>query len=108
MKKILFITLFGFFIGCAPKEVMTNDIPFGSSMRNVVDNVFTVEQFDSICVSDSIPSDLSKWQKLQYRDFETGTGTTDYLFIKRIGQNEQIYRVSKTLDKYKVTKREVK
>jgi hypothetical protein len=30
------------------------------------------------------------------------------LFIKRIGQNEQIYRVSKTLDKYKVTKREVK
>ena len=107
MKKLLFVAIFAILAACSAQK-RTSDVTYGLSMKNAFERVFSRSQFDSICVADSLPSDLRKWRRTQIRDFETREGETMYLFIKRLGNGEQIYRLEEVGGGFKITKREIK
>lgn len=107
MRKLLFGAILAFLAACGSQKQVTK-VTYGMSMKNAFENVFSKAQFDSICFADSLPTDLKKWQKTQFRDFETSEGETMYLFIKRLGNGEQIYRLEERGDSFKITKREIK
>lgn len=107
MKKLLFGAILAFLVACGSQTQVTKET-YGISMKNAFENVFSKAQFDSICFVDSLPTDLKKWQRTQFRDFETREGETMYLFIKRLGNGEQIYRLEERGDSFKITKREIK
>lgn len=107
MKKILWFIMFTLVIvACGTNKVSTGKYAGGKVMKNAFESVFTKSQFDSICIVDTLPVDLEFWHKLYYRDYETRQPKTEYLFIKRLGKQESIYRLEPTDDsKYKITKR---
>ena len=107
MRKLLFGALLAFLVACGSQKQVSKET-YGMSMKNAFENVFSKAQFDSICFADSLPTDLRKWQRTQFRDFETREGETMYLFIKRLGKGEQIYRLEERGDSFKITKREIK
>lgn len=108
MKKIFFILLLILVVACTTVNQPSKQV-YGVMMKNAFERVFSEAQFDSICHADSLPTDLKKWQKLDIRDDETRVGSYEYLFIKRLGQNEQIYRLEDYGNgNYKITKRETK
>jgi len=107
MRKLLFGAILAFLAACGSQKQVT-ETTYGMSMKNAFENVFSKAQFDSICFADSLPADLKKWQRTQFRDFETREGETMYLFIKRLGNGEQIYRLEERGDSFKITKREIK
>lgn len=94
MKKILWIILFTLVIAaCGTNKVSTVNYAGGRIMKNAFEAVFTNLQFDSICNADTLPSKLESWHKMDYKDFETNQKKTQYLFIKRLGNQESIYRL---------------
>lgn len=103
--KLLFIPILLLIIACS-----TTRTPFvteyDTQMMNSFEGYFTVEQFDSICAADSIESDLNMWHMIPLRDAETKENVSQYLYIKSLGEHENIYRVQK-IDSviYKITKR---
>lgn len=106
--SILFISLSLSFCTSSKNTVNDKSSNYGSSMINLFEDNFTEEQFDSICNADTIPSDLLKWHKNYIRDYETREGKTQYLFIKKLGNDEQIYRLEKVGNTYNITKRIIK
>ncbi len=108
MRKILFIAFISFLFACGSTQKGIETNAYGSSMKNAFERLFTKPQFDSICVADSLPTDLNKWHKMQIRDFESKDGKDMYLFIKKLGLNEQIYRIEVIGENFKITKRETK
>ena len=107
MKKILWLIMFALIIAsCGTNKVSTEKYAGGKVMKNAFEAVFTNLQFDSICNADTLPSKLESWRKMNYKDFETKQIKTQYLFIKRLGKQESIYRLEPTDDSnYKITKR---
>ena len=82
------------------------DVPYGASMRILYNRDFTRHQFDSICEADTIPSDLKLWKRYSTKDFETDSVIVEHLYIKRLGVNEEIFRLMvKGDDRYNIYKR---
>jgi len=107
MKKLLTLFITILLLGCTPKVIINTD-SYGTSMINSYEKVFSNAQFDSIAIADSIPNDLTKWITLPLKDYE-GVGFYQYLYIKKLGQNEQIYRLEKVgEDSVFITKRIIK
>lgn len=106
MKKILFSGIIALLIACGSQR-QTLDDNYGMSMKNAFEGVFTRPQFDSICFADSLPRDLKKWQRMQFKDYETKEFQFMYLFIKRLGKGEEVYRLEESGDNFKITKREI-
>lgn len=107
MKRLLILFITIFLIGCAPKFIINTD-SYGTSMVNSYEKVFSNAQFDSIAIADTIPNDLSKWIQLPLNEYEEGW-FYQYLYIKKLGQNEQIYRLEKIgEDSVFITKRIIK
>ena len=89
---------------CTPKVVLTSD-NYGSAMINSFEKTFSIEQFDSIAISDTIPNNLDKWQVIPLKDFE-GDPFNLYLYVKKLGEEEIIYRLEKIgEDSVHITKR---
>lgn len=107
MKKILWLIMFTLVIvACGTNKASTENYAGGKIMKNAFEAVFTNLQFDSICNADTLPSKLESWRKMNYKDFETNQIKTQYLFIKRLGKQESIYRLEPIDDSnYKITKR---
>lgn len=107
MKKIIWLVMFTLVIAsCGTNKVSTEKYAGGNVMKNAFEAVFTNSQFDSICIADTLPSSLDLWHKMYYRDYETREAKTQYLFIKRLGKQESIYRLEPIDDSnYKITKR---
>ena len=108
MRKIIFITFILCLFACGSVQRSVDNNTYGEAMKNSFERLFTKPQFDSICAADSLPKDLKKWHKMQIRDFETKDGKEMYLFIKRLGKSEEIYRLETIGDSLKITKRETK
>ena len=108
MRKVIFIAFILFLFACSSLQKSVENNIYGEAMKNSFERLFTKPQFDSICVADSLPKDLKKWHRMQIRDFETKDGKEMYLFIKRLGKNEQIFRLETIRDSLKITKRETK
>ena len=109
MKKLLIFILFFVALGaCTPKIIVENQDLQGTIMINSFEKSFSNEQFDSIAFSDSIPNDLKKWHALYLKDNE-GIGFAQYMFIKKLGKGEIIYRLEKIgEDSVFITKRVIK
>ena len=107
MKKILsLIFAIVFLCACGTKKAVVDEYVTGNVMKNAFESTFTYSQFDSICKADTIPVNLTDWHIVYIRDYETREVKIQYLFIKRLGKNESIYRLE-TIDdsKFKITKR---
>lgn len=75
-------------------------------MVNEYEGYYTQCQLDSICVADTLELNLDNWIVIGLRDDDTKENVTQYLFIKSLGEKENIYRVQKIDDDtYKITKR---
>lgn len=105
MRKYLYGLLVSslLIISCKTSSPILGDVQYGVSMYNAFEQVYTVQQFDSICNADKISNDLSTWKQLSFKDGETNNVVTEYMFIK---SNSCIYRLIKKSDTtYKITKR---
>lgn len=80
-------------VACGTNKVSSENYAGGKVMKNAFEAVFTSSQFDSICIADTLPSRFAFWHKMNYKDFETNQIKTQYLFIKRLGKQESIYRL---------------
>lgn len=81
---------------------------YGASMRILYDKDFTRIQFDSICVADTIPADLRLWRNNSIVDYETNARITEYMYIKHLGMNEELFRLMMVNDStYNIYKRVV-
>lgn len=103
--KYIFIFIFLFVLGCT-----TISTPFTTEYNNQMFNSFSgyynTQQFDSICITDSIEHDINHWIILYLKDDETKENISQYLYIKSLGKSEQIYRLQIINDStYKITKR---
>ena len=79
---------------------------YATSMRILYERDFSRAQFDSICVADTIPVDLKLWKSYSMRDYETNKLITEYLYIKRLGANEEMFRLMMPTDStYNIIKR---
>ena len=88
------------------RKAPTTPENYGLSMRILYNREFTYTQFDSICVADTIPANLSLWKAYSSRDYETNNIITEYLYIKRLGANEEMFRLIMVNDStYNIYKR---
>ena len=105
MKKLLWLILSVLIVSCTPKIVVTDPVK-GDTMIRTMNGNYSLAQFDSMCVADTIPTDLLKWQNLWVVDYETGSKITLYLYFKENGINESVYRVERVSDdSVKINKR---
>lgn len=63
---------------------------------------YSMKQFDSMCVADTLPKDLSKWIKFGAKDYETSERILFYSVYKK----NCVYKVEDTKDdSVRITKR---
>jgi hypothetical protein len=98
MKK-LFYLLFGFAVlACSPKIIDGGDAGLGNIMANDINKKVSMAQFDSICIADTLPNKLSEWKFLGLIDYESNQRTSLFMYMKRSGKTESVYRVEETMD----------
>lgn len=69
-----------------------------------MNNKYSINQLDSMCVSDTLPN-VNTWEKLYLREYETKAGLTIYIYYK----NNTSYKVEKiNEDSVKIIKRIIK
>lgn len=106
MKKLLLIILCVVF-SCSPK-ITQSPSPWDSAVIiELYNQMFSKEQFDSICIADTLSTNFNDWGKIQFINDETEALETEYTFIKGLFENEIIYRAETTnkIDSIRVTKR---
>ena len=79
--------------GLLCKQKQKDPETYGTSMRILYERDFTYRQFDSICVADTIPNNLDLWKAYYQFDYETNNAVIEYLYIKRLGASEELYRL---------------
>lgn len=105
MKKLVGFLLSILILSCTPKKIITDDAKYGV-MINEMNGVYSVVQFDSMCVADALPKDFSKWETIFIVDYETKEKYTLYLYVKEYGMSESVYKVeSVSQDSIKIIKR---
>ena len=109
MKSFIFTLLIIFACACSTFKTIDVSNSFGTKMQNAFEGYYTIEQFDSICIADTINPNIKEWQKLSIRDYESGEDASQYFYIKSLGEHENIYRVFYVNDSIlKITKRVTK
>lgn len=110
-KLVLVFVLSLTMLSCGPGWRAHNsgrDDSYSYSMKILFDRSFTMYQFDSLCVADTIPPMLDKWKKADFYDYETNQKLVEYYYIKRLGNNESFYRLLKEDEEtYNILKRVV-
>lgn len=107
MKKIFaFIIGFGM-LACSPKITTDGgEANIGNVMANVINKKMSMAQFDSLCNADTLPNNLGYWQFLGLKEYENNQRVSLFMYMKRNGGNEAVYRVEETMDdSVKVIKR---
>jgi hypothetical protein len=104
MKKI-FAFIVGFIVlSCNPKIV--NGIEKSKIISTPMKGKYSMAQFDSMCVADSLPRNLGYWDFLGLKDYESHERTSLFFYIKNLGTDDVIYKVEETMDdSVKITKR---
>lgn len=105
IQKIFYLLLTAIILSCSSGKSISDGDVYSPIMKNAFEGIFTALQFDSICHADSLPTNVEKWQQMPIQDFETGDKKIEYLFIKSMGKNEQIYRLEKRNENYFISKR---
>ena len=104
MKKI-FAFIVGFIVlSCNPKIV--NGIEKSKIISTTMKGKYSMAQFDSMCVADSLPRNLGYWDFLGLKDYESHERASLFFYIKNLGTDDVIYKVEETMDdSVKITKR---
>ena len=106
MFRILLIPIILFITACATSTHSFISQEYDNEMFNFFEGYYTYQQFDSICVADTLDKDLENWHMLPLRDYESKDNVSQYIYIKSLGENESIYRLQIINDStYKITKR---
>jgi len=108
MRKLL---LFFIFLTACSSKITTDggEENIGNTMINVINKKLSITQFDSLCVADTLPSNLEYWRFLGVKDYESGEKVSLYMYLKFNGKNETTYRAEDTKDdSIKITKRLIK
>lgn len=72
-------------------------------------DTINARQLDSVCVVDGLSTDLEKWLKMGFYDYETRKVVDRYAFIKTMAENEEMTYILTPIDTlYILTKRYVK
>lgn len=101
---IFFIVLISLFACNTVKQPYVTE--YDNIMFNTYESYYNQSQLDSICTVDGLEYDLDEWIQVYLRDDETKEVIFQYLYIKKLGENEIIYRVEKINGNlYKITKR---
>lgn len=105
MKKLLYIIIAFIAISCSHVNYNANSIGIGTKMKMEFEDYYTKYQFDSVCISDSIPNNLNMWITVPMKDYEEGEKIYRYLYIKKLDSLEAMYLLYKDKEKYKIGKR---
>lgn len=72
---IVFLCLIGvfFLIPKTPKEEIF--------MHTYIEQVYSYEQFDSLCIADGIHNDLKEWDSVVFIDDSTKTPINQYMYV---------------------------
>lgn len=96
MKKI-FVFIVGFIaLSCNPKVI--SGIEKSKVIRTQMNGKYSMEQFDSMCVADSLPRNLGYWDYLGLKDYESNQRTALFFYMKNIGTDDVLYKVEETMD----------
>lgn len=105
MKRLFYLVFGVILLSCTPKVVVNDNVFYGNSMYRSMNGKYSIAQFDSMCVADTLPNDLSKWMVLYLKEYETGEKVSLHAIYKK----NVVYRVEDTKDdSVKITKRIVK
>lgn len=110
MKKIFFTSLFLIFLmSCTTHKVINDNDGMGDIMMSVMKGKYSLEQFDSMCVADTIPNNLNEWQFIGLKDYETANRVSLFYYVKSKEAYEAVYKVEETMvDSIKINKRIIK
>ena len=79
MKRIvLFLITIIALATCTPSKWVSIGY---TNMMNEYQMVYNKEQIDSVCLSENIPDDLSKWLNIQFKDYESKRIIFKYTYI---------------------------
>lgn len=113
LSKIVLVFLLGLtLLSCGPawraRHNNGRSDQYAYTMQILFDRNFTLYQFDSLCVADTIPPSLTKWKVADFYDYETNYKVLEFYYIKRLGNNESFYRLLKVDEEtYNIIKRVV-
>ena len=110
MRKLLFINLFLILLmSCTTHRVITDDTEKGDIMITAMKGKYSLEQFDSMCASDTIPNNFMEWQFLGLKDYESTKRVCLFYYVKSKGAYEAVYKIEETMDdSVKINKRIIK
>lgn len=105
MKKIFYLIFGVMLMSCAPKVILNGNIFQGDTMKLDMNGKYSMTQFDSMCIADTLPRDLDNWVSLGLKDFESKEDATLFSANKK----NAVYKVEKIKgDSVKIIKRIVK
>lgn len=106
MKRLIFIFITFLIASCTPKYLLNEMDGKGDLMFRPMNGKYSFEQFDSMCVADTLPRSLDAWNFMGLKDYETGDKIYLYSYMKENGKDEVVYRIEKLKsDSVKITKR---
>ena len=97
MKKIFVFIIGVIAFSCSPK-ITDGGGEYGNVMTNAINKKVSMAQFDSICIADTLPRNLGHWKFLGLKDYETTKRVSLFMYLKRSGKTESMYRVEETMD----------
>jgi hypothetical protein len=107
MKKIFGLILGFALLSCTPK--ITESVEKGDIMVNTMKGKYSMAQFDSMCVADTLPRTLTEWKFIRLVEYESHERNALFLYMKSNGRYEVVYKVEETMDdSVKITKRIIK
>ena len=110
MKNIFLILFCAIFFACSPKVITDGgENNVGNVMMNSINKKMSIYQFDSLCIADTLPRSFEYWELLGLKEYEDKKAVSLFMYIKRSGTDESVYRVEETMDdSVKVIKRIIK
>ena len=107
MKRLFYCFIVLFIAACTPKEII-NGGSGGNMMFNEMNGMYTIYQFDSMCVADTLPSDIRDWQTVSLKDYESNNKIVWFVYAKFLSDKDVLYRVERVGSDYRIIKRVVK
>ncbi len=105
MKKIFLSLISVIVLSCTPRY-FSYESEKGDTMLKTMNGKYSNEQFDSMCVADTLPRSILSWKYIDFKDYETNEKIGIYFFIKERGKTESVYKVEKiNNDSVKIIKR---
>lgn len=105
MKKLILSLILLFIVSCGPGKLLTwETIGYGDVMVEEIKDL-KPGQFETICQKDTIPANLELWEKIWFKDYETGETIYQYGYMKR---EDTTYILLQSPSGWTITKRSIR